>query len=110
MGVEKLHPEQIVLMQFLGKDKFGFPEMQEEQFSSMEEAAKFAMSEFIGNIMDEIGLARIRKRNLEEEEQPSFILEMYGKELKAAKQELEETIMYFREMITDCYEFLRDED
>jgi len=110
MGVEGLHPEQIVLMQFLDKDKFGIPEIQKEQFSSMEEAAKFAMSKFIGSIMDKIELARIRKRNLEEEEQPIFILEMYDKELKTAKQELEETITYFREMITDCYEFLREEE
>lgn len=110
MRFDELYRDKRVLIQFTGKDRLGFYETQEEEFSSMEEAAKFTTSEFIGSIMDKIELARIGKRNSEDEYYPGFISEMHKKELEEAKQELKQATVYFREIIIDCDEFLKEED
>jgi len=109
MRFDELYRDKRVLIQFTGKDRLGFYETQEEEFSSMEEVAKFATRVFIGNIMDKISMARIGKRNSEDNNN-DLLLKMYNEELERAKQELEKETVFFKEIIIDCDEFLKEEN
>lgn len=109
MGFDELYRDQRVLIQFTGKDRLGIYTTQEEEFSSMEKAAKFAISEFIGSIMDKIEMAKIGKRNSEDNNN-DLLLKMYNEELERAKQELEKETVFFKEIIIDCDEFLNEEN